>query len=422
MNADPATGRYRYLVVITLAATYMFNFMDRQLLSILAQPIKNDLHLSDTSLGLLTGLAFALFYTVFGIPLALIADRWRRVKLLAISCGLWSLFTAASGLATSFATLALARVGVGIGEAGASPPSFSLISDYFRPDERGRAIAIYTLGVPAGGLVGALAGGSIAAAHGWRAAFFTVGAAGLLLAPLVPLIIREPRRGRLDPSSAVSDSSAAPAGSGVRFFVGSPTLVLSALSSGLTAFVSYGIFNWAPAYLGRAQGMSLLDIAGKYSIAVAGSLVTAALLGGWIADRLGSRNPVNYALVPGIGALLSIPFLFAVTAADGWPRAVLFLVGPLVLTSIYLIPALALLQNRTPPEHRATASAVLLFLINLIGIGGGPVFVGAISDHLTPTLGSAVALGTALRWLSPFLVFAFLCQAATAWSIARERG
>lgn len=410
---------YRYVVVVALALVYMLNFLDRQILSILAEPIKRDLGLSDTELGMLTGLAFALFYTVFGIPVAVVADRWNRSRLIAAACALWSLFTAASGAATGFATLALARVGVGVGEAGCSPPSYSILADYFPPERRGRALAIYVLGVPAGSLVGTIAAGWIASHYGWRAAFFAVGAIGLAVAPLVPLVVREPRRGALDPAPPV----AVPQGSflaALRFFRGSPALLLNAIACGLTAFVSYGIINWAPAFLTRVQGMSLGQIASHYSLVIFCSMIGAAFLGGLFSDKLGARNPIWYALLPGIGLLLTVPFLFGFTMAANWQMSLALLFPAILLTSTYLVPALALLQNRTPASLRATASSILLFVINLTGLGCGPLLVGAISDRLAPAYG-AQSLGHALQWLAPFAVLGFLFQCASAWAIVRDR-
>lgn len=419
------TGGYRYVVVVVLSLTYMLNFIDRQLLSVLAEPVKLELGLSDTQLGMLTGLTFALFYTVFGIPLAALADRWNRVRIIAIACGVWSLFTAASGMASNFLTLALARMGVGVGEAGCSPPSYSVLADYFPPERRGRALAIYMLGVPIGSLVGTMAGAWIAAHYGWRAAFLSVGLVGLLFAPLIVLLVREPRRGQSDEPVSIVSAAARPEGkastwAAFRFFFRSPTIILNAVACGLTAFVSYGILNWAPAYLGRVQGMPLSQIASHYGLAIGGAMVIAAWLGAVVADRLGARNPMNYALMPALGLVISTPFLFGFTLADSWQVALACLFVPLVLTHIYLVPAIALLQNRTPQQYRATASALVLFLINLIGLGCGPLFVGFISDALEPRFG-VDSLRYALQWLTPFIVLAVACQIATAWSLRRDQ-
>ncbi len=223
----PASGAYPYLVVFVLAVAYMLNFVDRQLLSILVEPIKADLGLNDTQIGLLTGLMFALFYTFFGIPVALIADRSHRVRLIALSCAVWSLFTALSGFAKGFASLAAARIGVGIGEAGCSPPSYSLISDYFPPNRRGRALALYVLGIPAGSFVGVALGGWIADAFGWRAAFFILGGAGLVFAPILLTVVREPARGRLDETAGPETPQRGSVFETLAYFWRSPVFVLT---------------------------------------------------------------------------------------------------------------------------------------------------------------------------------------------------
>lgn len=414
-------ARYRYVVVAALAFAYMLNFVDRQLLSILVEPVKQDLGLSDTQIGMLTGLMFALFYTFFGIPVAMIADRGNRTRLIAAACGIWSIFTALSGLATGFISLALARIGVGIGEAGCSPPSYSLIADYFPANKRGRALALYVLGVPAGSFVGAVAGAAIAQAYGWRAAFMAIGAAGLLFAPLLLLIVREPVRGRFDADMAQTGTAkAAPSlTAALGFFWRSPVFILTALACGLTSFCSFGLLNWTPAFLTRVQGMSLGQISGYFGVIVAGSMVLAAWMGAVIADRAGARNPIWYPLLPGLGMVLVLPFLFGFTMVDSWQLSLALLVPPITLTSTYLVPALALLQNRTPAQYRATVSSILLFILNLIGLGCGPLFVGVVSDRLTPVYGN-MALAMALQWLTPFIILAFLCQAGAAWLIRQE--
>lgn len=423
-SVAPTSGadqsRYRYVVVAALAFTYMLNFVDRQLLSILVEPVKAELGLSDTQMGMLTGLMFALFYTFFGIPVAMIADRGNRTRLVAAACGIWSFFTALSGLASGFVSLALARVGVGIGEAGCSPPSYSIISDYFAPHERGRALGLYVLGVPAGSFVGALAGAWIAQHYGWRMAFIVVGAVGVSFAPLLLLIVREPLRGRFDKEPDAAELQKPGFAAAFGFFWRSPVLVLTALACGLTSFCSYGILNWVPAFLSRVQGMSLGQISAFFGVAVAASMTLAAWIGAMISDRAGARNPIYYALLPGLGMLLVIPFLFGFTAAEDWRWSLALLIVPIICTSIYLVPALALLQNRTPAHYRATVSSILLFLLNLIGLGCGPVFVGAVSDWLQPTYGTA-ALGMALQWLTPFVLLAVACQCGAAWMIRRER-
>jgi MFS family permease len=416
--ASDTPSRYAYVVAATLMVTYTFNFLDRQFLSVLAEPVKHDLRLSDTQLGLLTGLAFALFYTFFGIAVAALADRTSRVRIIAIAIALWSLCTAACGFAGGFATLAAARIGVGVGEAGGSPPSYSIISDYFPPRRRGGALALYSLGVPFGTLFGAASGGWIAAQWGWRTAFVALGVVGLVLSPLVLLIVREPVRGRLD---AGFDAAAPKASvvSAVISFARKPALVLTAVSAGLTAFLGYALLNWIPAFLMRDKGMSLTEIAVWYSTVSGLTSAAGTWLSGFLVDRLGARRPAAYALVPGIAILLALPFLPAIVHAHGWRIALAFVAGPSVLQIIYLPAALAVIQNGVAPAQRAVSGSILLFILNLIGLGGGPLFVGMMSDHYRPRLGEH-ALGAALMALAPVYVIAFVTQLAAAWFLERD--
>ncbi len=319
-------------MAISLCVVYTFNFLDRQFLSILAEPVKHALLLSDTQLGMLTGLMFALFYTMFGIPVAALADRYNRVRIVSIACGLWSAFTGACGLATGFASLAIARMGVGVGEAGGAAPSYSIISDYFPPaGTRGRPGDLLA-GVPIGTMLGAASGGWIAAHYGWRTAFLVLGVAGLVLAPLIPLVVREPARGRLDPPRG--DQPPASVITTIEVFVRSPTLVLTACSAGLTAVLIYGLLSWMPAYLIREQGMSLSQIASSYSVVAGVTIGIGTLAGGYVVDAVAPRRPFLYALLPGSAVLLGLPFLFGLAQAQTWSVALLFMAGPYVLLEL----------------------------------------------------------------------------------------
>lgn len=409
---------YSYVVAVALMVVYTLNFLDRQFLSVLAQPVKTELHLTDTELGALTGLAFALFYTVCGIPIAALADRYNRVRIVAISAGVWSLFTAACGFATNFVSLAIPRVGVGVGEAGGSPPSYSVVSDYFPPQKRGLGLAIYSLGVPFGSMVGTMSGGFIAAAFGWRVAFWTLGIVGLIAAPIIPLVVKEPKRGGYDPIVEAHEPKPSMFAS-IVFFVGSPVLMLTAVSAGLTAFVGYGMLNWIPSFLIREKGMKLTEIAVYYAILSGVSMAAGTFLSGVIVDRLGRKNPAAYALVPGFCILASTPFLWGAAYVQGWPLALVCLAGPSLLNNMYLAPAIAVVQNGVPPRNRGTSGALLLFILNLIGLGGGPFYVGVVSDMLKPHYG-VHALTYALLALTPFFVLAFLCQMAAAAMLRRQ--
>ena len=430
VDASPASARtrpaeatrYGYLVAAVLAGVYAFNFLDRQFLTVLQEPVKRDLHLSDTQLGALTGTAFALFYTVCGVPIAALADRGNRVRIVTWAAAAWSLFTALCGFANGFLTLAAARIGVGVGEAGGSPPSYSILSDYFPPHRRGAALAIYSLGVPLGSMLGTMAGGLIAAACGWRTAFWALGAVGLALTPLIPLLVREPVRGGFDvrPDPAMeAHEPAADMFASIAVFVRSPVLMLTALSAGLAAFVGYGLLNWTPSLLIRAKGMSLPQLATWYALTAGAANLLGTYLSGVLVDRLGRRTPAAYALVPAGAVLLSAPFLWAAVAAPTWPLATALIAGPALLNNMFLAPCLAIVQNGVPARSRGTAGALFLFGLNLVGLGGGPLFVGAVSDALKARDG-AQALPHALLWLTPVYALAFLCLLATA-ALLRSR-
>jgi predicted MFS family arabinose efflux permease len=405
-----------------LCVIYTLNFLDRQVLAILAQPVKHDLGLTDTQLGMLTGLFFALFYTTGGIPVAALADRYNRVRIVAAAAAAWSFFSAACGLATGFVSLALARIGVGAGEAGGSAPSYSIISDYFPPGERGVGLAIYSLGVPLGTMAGAAGGGWLASQYGWRTAFLVLGGVGLVMAPLLGFAVREPIRGRFDHGPAAPGSTEPPPSllEAVRFFVCSPILVLTSLAAGATALTIYGTLAWMPSFLIREEGMALGQIATHYSLVAGLGIGLGTALGGLAADKLGSRRPALYALVPGFSCLAVVPFLFLVTQAPDWSTALFYLFGPYTLTNIYLAPALTIIQNNVPARHRSTAGALFLFALNLIGLGLGPLFVGVMSDHLA-SQGDSHSLRGALQWLTPVYVVICLLQLLTALHLQRRQ-
>lgn len=385
MEIAEERSSYRYVVVGFLAVVYTFNFMDRQIMSILQEPIRREMGLSDTQLGMLTGLTFALFYTTCGIPVAWLSDRYRRVSIMAAACGIWSLFTVVSGMATNFTQLALSRVMVGAGEAGGSPPSYSLISDYFPPQERGTGLAIYSLGVPVGSALGVAVGGWVASQYGWRTAFVAVGLPGILLAFLMLLVIREPKRGGLDPVRAGAAAHDAPQGirQGLVTFFRNRTMLLTALSSGLSAFVGYAMLSWNPPFLERVKGMSLTEVATWYSLVLGVTGFIGTFAAGWLVDRLGRRDRRWYGWVPAIAFTLTLPALAGLIWAPTWQIALAFLAVPALLNNMYLAPALTVVQNAAPPAQRSLAGATLLFILNLIGLGGGPLYIGYISDTAT---------------------------------------
>lgn len=417
----PRSLAYSYFVVGVLTLIYTFNFLDRKILSILAELVRRDLNLTDTQLGILSGFAFALFYTTLGIPLAWLADRTRRTWIIAAACTVWSLFTALCGMATSFVQLALFRFGVAAGEAGGGPPSFSIISDYFPPERRGTAMSIYALGVPIGLILGSVMGGWIAATWGWRWAFVAVGAPGLLLAVVLLLFVREPVRGGMDPPRAdqAPPEPALPLPASIALFLRNPVLVWTAASSAGTSFIGNAVIAWAPAYLMRTKGMEMTEIAIYYSVATGVAGAIGSFGAGWLVDRWAAREPRAYALVPGIATLVSIPFFLGFLWAPSWPLALAFLTVPFLTNSAYLAPALTVVQNNVPAAQRGISSAILMFLMTMVGMSGGPLLVGLVSDRLQPTLGPG-SLTAGLATLTPLILATFGAHMAAASFMGRR--
>jgi MFS family permease len=371
-------GPYAYYVLGVLFVVYIFNFIDRQILAILLQPIKEDLKISDTALGFLTGFAFALFYTFAGLPLARIADRWVRRSLIAISLATWSIMTAVSGLARGFTDLALARIGVGIGEAGATPPAHSLIADYFPPEKRATAFAVYASGIYVGVGLGFWIGGWINDNYGWRMAFFVVGLPGVLMALLVRLTVREPPRGLSD--HLAGNTQEYTVREVWRFFSTLPAARNASLAGAFHAFVGYGLGAWIPAFFVRVHGMTPGSIGRWLSWITAIGGIIGAFAGGWIADRWVRTNPRARPYVGLIGVVLSIPPLFFTLLLANTEVALLALLPYNIATTLWLGPTVAIIQELVPPSMRAMASAVFLFIVTIIGLGAGPQVVGILND------------------------------------------
>ena len=395
-----------------------FSFIDRQILGILAAPIKDELNLSDTQLGLMGGPAFALFYTGLAIPIAWLADRTSRTWTIAIALAAWSGFTAACGLASSFLQLFLARVGVGVGEAGGGAPAYSLISDLFAPSERARAIAAYSLAIPVGSAAGGVLGGLLAGAFGWRAAFFAVGLAGLVLAPIFRAFVREPERGRFDPPGSAKLGAALP--EVVWTFCAQPSFWLLSLGGATASIMGYASFFWVPSFLMRSFDLSL-EQAGLFDAAnllIGG--VSGIWIGGVLADRFGSRSRTAFALIPAATLLLAIPcYVVGLLSSSVAIAFVLFTVTT-ALGFAWIAPVLTAVQHLAPPSTRSTASAMFLFVNNLIGIGLGSWLIGALSDALTERLG-AEALRYSILSGNIFLLVAAILFGLAAHNLARGR-
>lgn len=388
-SASPlVSSRYRSYVLTMLVVVYAFNFLDRQIVTILAEPIKNDLGLNDTQIGLMTGLAFAIFYTVLGIPIARLADRANRVSIISVALVIWSGMTALCGMAQNFTQILAARIGVGVGEAGCSPPAHSLIADYFPPEKRASALSIYALGIPIGSILGLLAGGWIAELYGWRMAFFVVGVPGVLLALLVKFSIREPLRGMSDGASATDTPAEQPALLGtLGVLLRNKTMLHLAMGGALTSFVGYGLGQWMPAFFMRVHEMGIAETATYFGLVLGVASAIGTFLGGTLADRLSSRDRRMYAWLPAAGVLIAFPFYVAAMLQSNPYVAIAILVTPSLLNSLWLGPAFGTIQNLAPTRMRAMASAMVLFILNIIGLGLGPFLVGVLSDLLSDEFG-----------------------------------
>lgn len=402
----PPDARYAWYALSVLFVVYVFNFVDRQVLSILIEPIQEELGVSDTAMGLLAGPAFAVFYTLAGVPVARWADRGSRRSVLVFSLSLWSLMTAASGLARNYAMLAAARVGVGAGEAGGTPPSHSLISDYFPPERRATALALYGNGIYVGSGLGILAGGLLETYFGdWRTAFLAVGLAGLPLALLVWFTIREVPRGASDPRPVASTG-------GETFFAVMRFLFQRRAFSWLVvgacfkAIAGYAVLTWGAVFLARVHGMDRAAIGALLgpTIMVGGCLGVS--LGGWLADRLGARDPRWYMRMPAVLSVLALPLALGFALAPDRQTAIVCFVPFYALANMYVGPLWSTAQNLARPHMRATASAVLLFILNIFGLGLGPFLVGLGNDLLAERFG---ALSVRYSLVGVFLLSAAAC-------------
>jgi predicted MFS family arabinose efflux permease len=407
-EAGRIPGR-RAWALLLLVLFYTFNFIDRQIVGILAVPIKADLGLSDAQLGLMGGLAFALFYTGLGIPVAILADRFSRSWIMTGALVIWSTMTAACGLAHNFWQLFLARLGVGIGEAGGVAPAYSLISDLYPPGQRARALSIFSFGIPIGSALGIVSGGVIATLIDWRFAFFAVGIAGILLAPVFRLVVREPRRGRYDSQQAHRAPPALP--EIVRSLVGKPSFWLISLGASCCSMMGYGLFFWLPSFFVRSHGMNLLDASLFFGAILLIGGLAGIWAGGWLGDRFGQVKRTRYVTIPALAFLLTIPFYLFGILSPTLGLAFFVLLVPTALGLVWLGPVITAVQHLVRPDMRATASAVFLFILNLVGIGVGTWAIGALSDFLQKGFGDdslrySILAGTLFYVLASALFFA----------------
>ena len=399
-NAERRQSRswYRWYVLSVLLIAYVFNFIDRSILAILTEPIKVALGVSDTAMGVLGGPAFALFYTALGIPIARLADTGVRRNVLAYSVAIWSVMTAMCGLASNYWQLLAARVGVAVGEAGGSPPSHSMITDLFAQNQRATALAIYALGIPGGSMIGAFAGGWINQAFSWQTAFMVVGLPGVVLALYIRFFIQEPRRGLSDGVVAKLAGAApvAPVSIGSVFahLWSKRSFRYLALAAACQAFVGYGIGAWSNAFFVRVHHVETGEL-GTWALWLGIPALISTFMGGWLGDRMSGRDVRWYAWLAGIATVIALPFNLFVYTWHDHVVALLVSIIPALLGSMWIAPTFSLTQGLATLRMRAVAASVVLFIVNIIGLGLGPVITGGLSDvlHATTSLGAE-----SLRW------------------------
>lgn len=422
-SATPFSTAYTRYAMFLLLGIYVVNFLDRQVINILAEPIKNDLGLADWQLGLMSGLAFAVFYTFLGIPIARLAERKNRAFIIGGAVAVWSGFTALCATATNFAQLIFYRIGVGVGEAGCTPPAHSLIADYAPKEKRASALAFYSMGTPIGSLLGLVMGGIIADAYGWRAAFLVAGAPGLIFAVLAFFTLKEPRRFLSEQAEKVRIANTATFGQTMAYLAKRPTFWFIAFAAAIKAFIGYGHAPFTASFFLRNHTAEVAALADGFGLKSVGFLGLAlglisgtagaigSYVGGWIADRYGKRDLRAYMIAPAIASLITIPVYITAVSIDSAAIALFILAINAFLGTLWYGPVYGTGQSVVPPHMRATAAAILLFIINLIGLGLGPLAVGILSDYLNKGMGLGSAQG--VRWAlitsAMFGLVAFAC-------------
>lgn len=409
-TAGTTTSTVRVTLWILLIV-YIFNFIDRQIVNILAEPIARDLGLNDTQIGLMTGLAFALFYTALGLPIARYADRptTNRPRLIALALATWSAMTALCGMANNFIQLLLARIGVGVGEAGCTPPAHSLIADMVPAEKRSSALAFYALGIPIGTLLGMMIGGFLADWVGWRRAFLIVGLPGVALALLVWFGLRDPRHSNAADALRHHAAPTMPMGAAIKSVMSSRAFVLLLAAGSAAAFLAYGKTTWTTIFFQRTHGLSPGEVGLWFGIINGAAGIFGTWFGGYLADRYGATNRRHVLTAPAIGMVIAVPLAFMAYQAQDWRMALALIAIPTLCNSLYYGPTYSAAQGLVPLRSRAIAAAVLLFFQNLIGLGLGPLFFGMLSDWLRPEFGEEsvryVLYGAAFLGLIPAFFF-----------------
>lgn len=429
-NAGPQgqiSSRYRTYVLLILTLVYAFNFIDRQIIGILSPLIKEDLGLDDAQLGWLKGIYFALLYTIVGIPIAWLADRYSRVNIVAISLTLWSGFTVLSGFATNYTQLALARIGVGIGEAGGSPPSHSMISDLYPKEERAGALAIYSLGIPFGIMFAFFAtaflisGGSA----DWRIVMIAVGAPGILLAIILKLTVKEPVRGADKVEVQVEK---VPFSQAIKTLLTIPSWWGMCLGISFASFGSYAISAWIIDFYVRAHAdVDFANLLIAMGVINGTAYASGVWAGGVLVDKFGAKSKKAYGMVPAIMLLIGVPAFYFALQVESLSLSLGLMTILLFTTGSYLGPSFALAQTLAPVKVRAMSTALFFFVLNIIALGGGPTFIGVLSNEISAELGEVEALRISLSWLVvPYLmaIVAFYWTSTRVdkdWEIAAKR-
>ncbi|HEX8420497.1 MAG TPA: MFS transporter [Sphingomonas sp.] len=430
MDEAPSASRYGYSIAL-LTTIYLFNFVDRQIVNIVAEPIKREFGLADWQLGAMTGLSFAILYTLCGFPVARLAERGDRSRLIALAVVGWSLFTALCGLAQTFTQFVLARIGVGLGEAGCTPPAHSLISDIVPQAKRASALALYSMGAPMGQLVGMAMGGFAAAEWGWRSVFFIAGAPGVLLAVLAILTLPEPRRAH--GHNAATRDEPEPFWRVLRLFLTNRSFMLVAGGGAAASFVFYGLGAFYASFFLRnhagqlaqaAAGMGVepigfLGLALGLSSGIAG--VAGAVVGGRVADAWAARNGSAYVLLPALCSAVAAPLLLAAMFVPGLYPSIALIALASALNSAWNGAAYAAALGLAPPRSRATASALMLFVFNIVGLGLGPLCVGLLSDAFAPSLGTGGGLRVGMAGATAAGLVAAACFWAARGRLQRDR-
>ncbi|GAA4819169.1 MFS transporter [Sphingosinicella ginsenosidimutans] len=419
--APPIAATPRAYVLVMLTLVYIMNMIDRKIVTILQEPIKHEFGLMDWQLGLMSGFAFATLYAVAGFPIARYADRptSNRVNIISGALVAWSAATALGGIAQNYIQLLLARFAVGIGEAGSGPPSHSIIADLFRLSERGRAMGLFALASPIGIAAGLSIGGYVADHFSWRVALLLVGLPGLLLALVFRATVIEPRR-----SQAVGQARPADRPGfleTLRTIGRKRTFQLLVTGGCLAAFTNLGIQYWYPTFFMRSFGLTLGEVGLAWGVASGTAGVVGTFGGGWLADKFGKNNPRAILLVPACGMVLALPFHIAAVTAAEWHVALALLLVPTTLTTLWVAPNMTLNQGLAPLAMRATIVALSTFLVNLVGLGLGPMGLGYLSDVFTSSYGSTEAgLRIALIAISPVYLLSGLCFFAGSFFIPRD--